>query len=190
MAEVAIAIHGPYASLDHRAGPVTGLVEIDGGTSRYLIDPERDRVRLATIPGGEFDKWTSGVGLLLIARRGWWGTSLRFDGIPMPRPSLAGTTEIERPRRRPFLPRDLASCLACGRVIVAERSGGEHGFRRVTPSRRLASRASSVMAGAGAPPEVVRCRGVGGRAGRPHSLDCYGFGFSSSAFPETEGGRA
>lgn len=76
-------------------------------------------------------------------------------------------------RKRPFLPRDLASCPACRRLVVLRRDREGPGFGLATPTRRLAVQARRIMKAAGLFPFVADCPGgKGKKAGRPHFRDC------------------
>jgi hypothetical protein len=171
--EHAINLHGPTASLDFRAGPVTARVEVLGGADDLAVDFERDRLFSDSIPGPERFKWTSGSGALLLARLGWWGFRVIEDRLPRP-DILAPATVLERrDEKRPRLPRDLASCPTCRALVVIRRAREGPGFRPVTPTTRLARRASEVMRADGLFAFVATCRGKGRKAGRSHLLDCY-----------------
>jgi hypothetical protein len=175
MPEIAIRLYGDPPTFDAKAGPLTALIEVEGGTSGYLLDRERGRARVAAFPGCERDRWTTPVGLLLAARRGWWGLSTRIDLILRP-PALAPEPiDFERGTKRPRLPRDLASCPRCGLLVAVERGRSGEGFRLATPTRRLARRAAEVLAAAGIFPFVLTltCKGRGKRAGRSHAADCF-----------------
>jgi hypothetical protein len=166
-----IRLYGDRPSFDPKAGPLVGLVEVEGA---YLFDRERCRCRIEALPGTELEKWTSPVGVLLLARRGWWGLKARLDTLPVPLDRV-DAIHLEDRYRRPFLPRDLASCPRCGSAVVLHRSRHGSGFRMVTPSRRLASSAAALLKSSGLFGFVAQTiRGKGRKAGRDHSLDCYG----------------
>jgi hypothetical protein len=175
MPEIAIRLYGDPPSFDPKYGPLTAMIEVEGGTSAYLLDRERGRARIAAFPGCERDRWTTAVGLLLAARRGWWGLSARIDLIPRPPEPPPAPIDFERGTRRPRLPRDLASCPRCGLLVVVQRSRSGDGFRLATPTRRLARRAAEVLAASGIFPFLLAstCKGRGKVAGRSHAADCF-----------------
>jgi hypothetical protein len=175
MPEIAIRLYGPIPSFDPKAGPLTGLVEVEGGTSSYLVDRERERCRLDSIPGPEMNCWTSPVGVLLIARRGWWGLRALMDKLPVPFDPVV-MIDFEEDVRRPYLPRDLASCPRCGSTVILQRSRKGSGCRIVTPSRRLARAAAKLLEKRGLFGFLSdSIRGRGHKAGRDHGADCYRF---------------
>lgn len=169
---LAIVLHGATASLDPRKGEPSAIVALACERGDVLLDLERNRARLARIPGTDLDKWVSGSGILLLARLGWWGCSMIDDLLP--RPEVGRDPGASRAdRKRPFLPRDLASCPACHRLVILARDRKGRGFGLVTPSRRLASQARQAMRAAGLMPFLVSEQlGRGRKANRPHDLDC------------------
>jgi hypothetical protein len=192
--EIAIALYGDPPSFDRRTGRLTALIEVEGGTDRYLVDQERNRCRIDSFPGRDLDRWTTPGGVLLAARRGWWGLTLRLDLIPHPTVlQWRSTLVIHRAFQRPHLPRDLASCPTCRRLVVIERERERpgDGFRLVTPSWRLAASARAVMISVGLMPFVVEsAKGRGRKAGRVHGLDCYDLPlFRPFAEPKPRPGR-
>lgn len=173
MPEIAIRLYGQRPSFDAKAGPLTVLIEVEGGTSGYLFDRERERCRIASFPGTERDKWTGPVGVLLAARRGWLGLSIRLDVIPIPSQESTLELDLDRDFRRPHLPRDLASCPRCGMLVILERARKGNGVRVVTPTRRLARRAEQVMQSDALFPFATASRGRGRKTGLDHDYHCY-----------------
>jgi hypothetical protein len=148
MPELSIQIFGPSLSLDPSAGDLVAIVEAEGGTDSYLLDPERGRIRLEPIPSSrDGDKWLSTGGLILAARLKLWGLSLRLDGVPDPsRPERPGKARKRRGKapvsfwdlsedrdpsrsskvdlesvQRAYVPRDVCSCIRCRDLIIARR---------------------------------------------------------------------
>jgi hypothetical protein len=172
VASLAIPLHGPRASLDPRKGEPSAIVAIPAEVTVHL-DRERNRARLDSIPGTDLDRWVSGPGLLLLGRLGWWEVELVEDNLPdpeaVPGPPWPGSWPAFR---RPCLPRDLASCPWCRRLVVVRKVGT--GLGLVTPTTRLARRARALMRAAGLMPFVAdQAGGHGRKANRPHSLDCF-----------------
>lgn len=171
MPEIEIDLFGFGPSFRPGDGPVMARVAIDGEPGDVLIDPERGRCRVEAFGGRDLDRWTSAGGILMAARSGWWGFRVIEDHLPDPTPQDDPPGPAVPGRKRPHLPRDLASCPWCGSVVVLARDRSGAGFGLVTPSVRLFRRIKALYRSSG---ELfpIAGRGKGRRGGRPHSVDC------------------
>lgn len=185
MSELAVCFYGDAPSFDRRQGPITARVEVPGGTDGFELDVERGRLRLATHPGPDPYRWLDARSLLSAARVPLWGLRLIEDRLPVPvaPPIPRRRRRPASPWRRPFLPRDACSCLACRATVVLSRSRRSGTWRLMTPSRRLLARIAGL---------VARCEGVdpaptsrGPNATRGHGRDCFRLGL---VFPKGKGG--
>lgn len=163
-----LELHGPLASLDHRAGLPRAILDVPAGV---LADPERNR---AAVPGDPFG-WLSGTGLLLHARARRFGLAVVADGYLRPWDDSSGERRppprlAERQQHR--VPRDLVCCLRCRQLALVVRAVGDgRAAGLATPSKWI--RASIVHHGAELP---LGARDWPARAGVPHQCSPTLFG--------------
>lgn len=136
MCERLIIIRGARPSFRESAGEVMARIEVEGWDSEYLLDRERERVRIEAIPTTrDLEKWISPCGLLSAARHRFWGLRVVEDRYPTANPPPIPRSGIEpkRPRAprdpirprglylRAEFPRDVCTCLRCRDVVIVRR---------------------------------------------------------------------